>query len=301
MQNNYLFETGYPVQEIFAVSDPSFSKFDISDFYFENLPPLESNVGFFSPMGIQDVLLEMYIRGERQESPLLAVTEDNNRMHMLLVGENIWKWRLQSFQRDLNFKNFDDFIGKLILYLSSSKNKSRLMVEYESMYESGNTAKIKASFFDETYSFDSNADLQLNISQESSATQQELPMLLQGGYYEADLSDLAAGTYSFSVSEKNNGISRAGSFTILDFDLEKQFLSSNYKKLQRLASNSKGALFFPEDITVLIETLRTDQSYSPIQKSKQIVVPLIDIKITLLVIVLAMAIEWMLRKYNGLT
>ncbi|SHJ02165.1 hypothetical protein SAMN04487911_109113 [Arenibacter nanhaiticus] len=301
VQNNYLFETGYPVQDIFAVSDPSFSKFDISDFNIEGFPPLESNVGAFSPMGTQDILLEMYIKGERQDSPLLSVTEDNNSIHMLLSGENIWKWRLQSFKRDSNFKNFDDFIGKLILYLSSSKNKSRLMLEYESMYESGNKAKIKASFFDETYSFVSNAALQLKVFQKSSSTKQEMPMLLQGRHYEADLSDVVPGSYSFTVSEKNEGISRSGSFTIMDFDLEKQFLSSNYEKLQRLANNSKGELFFPEDITDLIEILRTDQSYSPIQKSKQIVVSLIDVKIILLVIVLALVIEWILRKYNGLT
>ena len=43
-----------------------------------------------------------------------------------------------------------------------------------------------------------------------------------------------------------------------------------------------------------------DNRYQTIQKSNKNTVPLIDFKILLLVIVLSLAIEWFLRKYNGL-
>ena len=47
-------------------------------------------------------------------------------------------------------------------------------------------------------------------------------------------------------------------------------------------------------------TCLKDERYLPIQKSSKNIVPLIDWKYLLFLIVLTLAIEWFLRKYNGL-
>ena len=50
-----------------------------------------------------------------------------------------------------------------------------------------------------------------------------------------------------------------------------------------------------------IRTPYADPNYVPTQKSKQIVVPLIDFKFLLGLIIAALSLEWFIRKYNGLT
>jgi hypothetical protein len=100
--------------------------------------------------------------------------------------------------------------------------------------------------------------------------------------------------------EKEN-LSRSGQFTILDFDVEKQFTASNYMKLQRLAKSTGGELFFPDQTDSLALHLYGNPKFTPIQKSKLNVVPLIDFKWILGIIVLALTLEWFIRKYNGLT
>jgi hypothetical protein len=173
-------------------------------------------------------------------------------------------------------------------------------LEYENIYQGLNEATIKATYFDETFVFDNNATLNLILSGIENNTSRQIPMLLKKGYYEADISTLPSGDYSFTASVKDENLTKTGKFTILDYDLEKQLLSSNYKKLDRLAKSTNATLYFPSQVSNFIEDIIKDNRFVPIQKSKQNVVSLIDFKILLGIIVAALTAEWFIRKYNGL-
>lgn len=293
-QENFSIETGYPMLDVVGVLNPAFSKYDISDFDSSNYPPLLSSSGSISFAGVSESLLSMNIRGVNLSNSLFSLSTNNESKTALLLGENIWKWRIQSYRNDSNFENFDKFIGKLFLYLSENKKKNRLNLEYQSIYEGIGKAKIAASYFDETFVFDTNASLILTINNK------EIPMLLKNEYFEADLSYLKPGNYNFSVTVNKGTIKRGGKFTILDFDVEQQFLSSNYKKLEKVALATKSELIYPSGIIQLIDRLNSDNRYVPIQKSTENVVSLIDFRILLAIIIVALALEWFIRKYNGL-
>ncbi len=296
----YRVEDGYPTQEVFGVLNPSFSKFDITDFSMDDFPPLNSNAG---TIGVEnaETLVQMKILGTTLRSPLLFALDNENGKEVVLVGENIWKWRMQSFRNNQNFQNFDDFIGKLMLYLSSNKGKNRLDVDYKSVYEGSNEAKIKASYFDEAFVFDSNASLIIKLKNTESGSSQEIPMLLKNNLYEADLTNVLPGQYTFTVNVEQENRTQSGSFTILDFDVEKQFLSTDYRKLEQLASATNGKLYFPSNTNDLVQSLLSDNRFVPTQKATQNIVSLIDFRVLLAIIIAALAAEWFIRKYNGLT
>ena len=115
-----------------------------------------------------------------------------------------------------------------------------------------------------------------------------------------DLSSLSASDYAFTVSVANEGLKQSGSFTILDFNVEQQFLNADVTKLQRLATNSNGRSYFIANTDSLVAQLVNDKRFATIQKSTKKVVPLIDWKYLLALIALSLAIEWFMRKYNGL-
>ena len=125
-------------------------------------------------------------------------------------------------------------------------------------------------------------------------------MLMKGGYYEADLTDLPSGDYTFTATVKDKNLSRSGGFTILDFDVEQQFLSSDYIKLGRLAERTQGKLFFPAETKDLVAQLMAEEQFVPIQKSKQNVVSLIDFQFLFRAYCSCVGCEWFIRKYNGL-
>ncbi|MDL5511841.1 VWA domain-containing protein [Arenibacter sp. M-2] len=301
IQNSFLVETGYPVQELFASPNAAFSKFDISDFSLQDFPPLLSDAGPVTILGHGEPLLKIRIKGVDMDQPLLSTVEEDASKHAILVGENIWKWRVQNYRNDQAFVEFDAFLGKLILYLTTSKGKNRFVLDYSSIYNNSNETKIKATYFDEAFVFDANASINIKVVNKSTNTSLEFPMLLKDGYYEADLSHLTPATYDFIATVTKENLSRSGSFSVLDFDAEKQFSSSNYGKLNRLANNTTGKLYFPDQMDSLVTALETDTKFVPVQKSKQIVVPLIDFKFLLGIIVAALSLEWFIRKYNGLT
>ncbi|MBT2162988.1 vWA domain-containing protein [Zobellia barbeyronii] len=288
-------------EEVFGVLNTGFSLFNSGDFSVDYFPPLQSSLGDIILNGKNDILLTQRIKGVNLKEPLLAVFEGNEKRDAVLFGENIWKWRMQAYRNTQSFKNFDDLIGKLVLYLATNKSRQRLTLDYENIYAGSNETRISATYFDKAFAFDANADIILKLKNSGTKSNTEVPMLLKGNYYEADLSNLSPGKYDFTVVVKKENLSKSGSFTILDFDVEKQFLATDNKKLQRLAQNTGGSLYYPNQKDDLIRNLLGDDHYLPTQKNKQNVVSLIDFKLLLGLMVFALALEWFLRKYNGLT
>ncbi len=299
IQKGYRIEGGYPIQETFAVLNSGFTKFDISDFSVDDFPPLSNGAGLIDA-GNAEALMQMKILGRTLDSPLLLAVDNNGAKEMALFGENIWKWRMQSYREYQHFENFDAFIGKLMLYLSSNKTKNRLNVEYQNIYEGSGAAKIKASYFDEAFVFDGNATVILKLKNSDTGTSKEIPMVLKGNFYEADLSNFTPASYSFTVTVKGENRSQSGKFTILDFDVEQQFLATDAKKLKQLASATNGELYFPNEVDALVKYLTSDNQFIPTQKSSENTVSLIDFRILLAIIIAALSAEWFIRKYNGL-
>ncbi|CAM4383184.1 vWA domain-containing protein [Zobellia nedashkovskayae] len=287
-------------EEVFGVLNTGFSLFSSTDFSVDDFPPLQSTLGDIILNGKNDILLTQRIKGVNLKQPLLAVFEGNEKRDAVLFGENIWKWRMQTYRNAQSFKNFDDLIGKLVLYLGTNKSRQRLTLDYENIYAGSNETRISATYFDKAFAFDANAEIVLRLKNLESKLNTEVPMLLKGNYYEADLSNLQPGKYDFTVVVKKENLSKSGSFIILDFDVEKQFLATDDKKLQRLAQNTGGSLYYPTQNSDLTQDLLSDDRYLPTQKNKQNVVSLIDFRLLLGLMVFALALEWFLRKYNGL-
>jgi len=287
IQSSYTKENSNQSEEIIPVLNEGFSTFDTADFSVIDFPPLQNNLGAISILKSNESLLNQQIKGIPLKDPLLSVITDEEIKEAVLFGENLWKWRAQTYRATQNFTSFDDFLGKIVLYLATTKPKNRLVVDYKPIYEGNNNTKITATYFDEAFVFDYEASVYINLK--SDAT------------YEVDVSNLQAGVYTFKVGVKNKKINRTGTFTILDFDVEKQFLSGNYKKLGRLAEETKGTLYFLDKAATLLEDLSANKQYVPIQKSKENIVSLIDFRLLLALIVIALAMEWFIRKYNGLT
>ena len=300
VQSDFKIENGYPQQEIFGTLNNGFSKFEITDFDLTDFPPLESNSGPLTFNQSHETLLGVTIKGLDMKSPLLTVYGANTRKNALLTGEGLWKWRVQSFRNSGDFSNMDAFIGKLIRYLTGSNLKNRLNLSYSYNYEGSSSAYISATYFDETYVFNPNARIDISVTNKETRIKKSMPMVLKNGYFEADLTNFTPGEYEFTVKVKGESYSETGVFTISNFDLEKQFVSSNYKKMQQLAQISGGTHTFSSEYEEIIAELISSNAFVPTQKSAENVVPLIDFKILLGLIALAFSLEWFIRKFNGL-
>lgn len=278
----------------------NYANFIINDIDFNSFPPLDSEFGEVEFNTTNDVILYKTVNGITTEESLLSTFETGNKREALLLGENLWKWRAQSYLNQNTFNKFDDFIGKLIQYLASNKRKSRLNLNYESFYDGSTDVKISAQYFNKNYEFDSKGSLTITLKNKETEATTAQPLILKNNFYETDLSNLPAGEYAFTVSANNGESTRSGAIKILDYNVEQQFLNANVTKLQQLATNTNASSYFIDATNTLIDNLISDPRFATIQKSNKNIVPLIDFKFLLGLIALSLAIEWFLRKFNGL-
>ncbi|WP_289023919.1 VWA domain-containing protein [uncultured Salegentibacter sp.] len=286
-------------QEIFAVRNPNFNQFQFEDAVFSNFPPLEDKFGNIEleSNSIESIYFQE-IENVETTQPLLAIQGNAQRKIGYIFGENIWRWRSASFLEDKSFEAFDNFFGKLVQNLASTKQRERLTLDYESFFYENESAIINANFFDQNYQFDPKANLLITV--EDSLNSFESQFILKNNTYQVDLGGLPPGTYTFQVNEAETGLSRSGSFEVISYNIEQKFISANKNAMQALAENSGTRIFYQNQTQEFINRLLNADKYKPVQKSQQKDVPLIDWFYLLFLLVLILAIEWFYRKYKGL-
>jgi hypothetical protein len=230
----------------------------------------------------------------------LAFAENQGKRSAFLLGENLWKWRLQSHVENQSFEKFDIFVDKIIQFLASNDSKKSLVVNHESFYNSGEAIEISAQYFNKNYEFDEKARLTISLTNIKTKQTKNYDLLKGNNSYKVNLDGLSAGAYNFSVKELNSNTSYSSHFEILDFDIEKQFVNPDVMKLNQLASQTQAKVHYPNQVDVLIKTLLENEEYKAVQKEIVNKTPLIDWVWLLVLIAISLASEWFVRKYNGM-
>lgn len=299
-QNSLQFKMSSQKEDYLADFSTQFNLFAIDNIGFENLPPLQNAFGTVTAKENVDVLLSSRIRNVNTNAPLFAYTENQGKRNAFLLGENIWKWRLQSHIDNQSFDKFDVFVDKTIQFLASNNAKKSLVVNHESFYNSGEAIEINAQYFNKNYEFDENARLTISLTNKKTKQTKNYDLLKSNNSYKVNLDGLSAGEYSFKVVEAKSKSTYNGFFEVLDFDIEKQFVNPDLNKLTQLASQTQGKVFHPNQIDDLIKSLVENEEYKAVQKAIVKKTPLVDWIWLLILIAISLASEWFIRKYNGL-
>jgi hypothetical protein len=299
-QKDLFFKMSSQSESYIAEYQDNFNLFDIEDIGFSQFPPLENPFGIIATAANLDVLLGSSIRNINTNSPLLAFSENQGKRTAYLLGENSWKWRLQSHVDTKSYEKYDIFIDKTIQYLATNASKKSLVVNHDGFYNSGNAIEISAQYFNKNYEFDDKANLNITVVNRKTKAKKSYDLLKSNTDFKVNLDGLEVGKYDFVVKELNSNSVYNGYFEILDFDIEKQFVNPDLAKLTQLANQTKGQLLFPDKVDLLIKSLLENEEYKSIQKSIIKKIPLIDWFWLLIILLLSLASEWFLRKYNGM-
>lgn len=299
-QDNYSFKMSGQKEDYLASFDSQFNLFALDNIGFEQFPPLENPFGAITASGNANILLTSTIRNIPTNQPLLAFTENQGKRSAFLFGENIWKWRANSYVNKKSFTDFDIFLDKTIQYLASNNARKSLVVNHERFYNSGEGIEITAQYFNKNYELDEKARLTISVTNSKTKQVKHYDLLRTSNAFKVNLDGLAAGNYSFTVKELNSNSVYSSSFEVLDFDIEKQFVNPDWNKLNQLANQTKGKAYLANQADILIKQLLADDSYKAVQKTLVKKSPIIDWIWLLVLIAISLASEWFIRKYNGL-
>ncbi len=286
-------------ETIFASEQAGFDAFQFQNIAFETFPPLLTNYGKVSINAENKTILNQKINDVVTNYPMLTLVNTDGQKQALWDGEGMWKWRLAHFKAKQNFNDFDTFMVDMIQYLSSNKEIDRLAITYDKSYFQHDNINIVANFVDENYAFDANKTLILKLISKTTKQAKTYQFLLDNQQYKLTIDGLAAGDYSFTVLVSGTSFKKIGQFTVLDFDIEKQFATANYTKLSQLANQTNSKPFLLSETAKLLTKLENEK-HKPIQKETVVKTALIDWKWLLPLLFLVFSLEWFIRKYTGL-
>ena len=299
-QNSFDFKMSSQNEDYLARFDDQFNLFATDNIGFDSFSPLQNRFGTITSISPSSVLLQSQIRNIETNQPLLAFCEAQGKRSAYLFGENSWKWRMQTNIDTKSFEKYDVFIDKIIQFLISNNSKKSLVVTHERFYNSGEPLEITAQYFNKNYEFDDRARLSATITNKNTKQTKKFDLLKTTNAFKVNLDGLEAGQYTFNIKELNSNSTYNSYFEIIDFDIEKQFVNPDRDKLKQLTTQTNSQLIMPNQLDLLIKSLLNDNNYKAIQKDVTTKTPIIDWYWLLLLIAIALASEWFIRKYNGM-
>lgn len=299
VQDDLAFKMSSQREDYIPTFETKFNLFALDDLGFSNLPPLHHPFGTVQAKASTTTLLSSKIRNIATEMPLLTFVENKANRSAYLLGENIWKWRLQYYVDHKSFDNFDIFIDKTIQFLATNQAKKSLVVTHESFYNSGDAIEINAQYFNKNFEFDEQARLNISIKNRETSAVKQYDLLKSTNSFKVNLDGLAAGKYDFVVTELNSKTKYNSFFEILDFDIEKQFVNPDLRQLSELSTRTSAFLSYGANTDALIKQLLNDKTYNAVQREVVKKTPLIESMWLLIILCVTLASEWFIRKYHG--
>jgi hypothetical protein len=299
-QSDFEFKMSSQKEDYLASFNSNFNLFALDNIGFDSFPPLENPFGTITAKPNVTTLLSSSIRNVPTNAPLLAFSETSGKRCAYLFGENIWKWRADSYVNKKSFNEFDVFLDKTMQFLVSNDSRKSLVVNHERFYNLVDAIEISAQYFNKNYELDEKARLTIAVTNSKTKQIKKFDLLKSNSNFKVNLDGLTPGNYTFQVKELNSNSSYSSSFEIIDFNIEKQFVNPDLPKLKQLASHTNGLTYVPNQVEQLIKNLLENPNYKMLEKTSIQKTPLIDWYWLLLLIVLSLSVEWFVRKYNGL-
>lgn len=276
-----------------------YTSFQLADIGFSNFAPLEDFFGEVKFNGVYNTLLFQKLGNISTKKALLATFEDNGRKGGVLLGEGLWKWRMNSYAIHKSFEPFDGFMANLVQFLASNTSSNRLQAHTESLFYANESILLTANYLDENYNFDNRAKLWLTVSNKKTNFLSKIPLSVGSHGFFTELNKLVPGDYNYLVTIENQPDSASGTFTILPFEIEQQYSNASDSQLKIVAKNTDGFVFYEQQGKELMAKLLDENSFKSIQKSSIEKTPLIDFKWLLGLVILLLSVEWFVRKYYG--
>ena len=220
----------------------NFNSFRIND-SLNNLFSTSNNllVPFNTPTinNLSDVLFYKKVGGVITKQPIFFFTKDNINS-AFLIGEGLWRLKLNSFEIYENSLVFDKFISNIVQSILVDENKKRFDVKYKPIYTSENEIDFFADLYDKNFELTNKPDVELSINDENGNN--FVNEFLKNDKRFFLKINLPVGKYNFVAKTNLNDqtLFDSGKFTVVSPDIESRITKGNTNFLNNLASKHDG-------------------------------------------------------------
>ena len=289
------------IDEVYPFLSSTFDDFQLSDSVknmISLMPPLKLQFGSYFVNNPSKVLLYQKIKDINSLNPLISFENIDKRIG-IIFGEGYWKWRLRNFYLNNSHNSFDDFFNKVIQYLVTNEDKSKLRLDYNKSYFENESIIISAELYNSSFDLYNEKNIELKLFNSKNEIF-DYNFDKYENSYSLNIGALESDNYRFEVFVKDSDVStKTGVITVKPVKVEELNLITDYNFLNNLSSANNGSLFWPNEINLLISEIKSSKSQKIIRTSNDIL-KLIDINSLLIFLLFFIFLEWFIRKYNGL-
>jgi hypothetical protein len=289
--------------DVTPVVNSNFRDFSFSDNtngIFARYPPADVPFGKFTWPATASVLLYQRIGSIATDRPLLMVWPDNNRKISVLIGEGLWRWRLNEFSDTGNTVAFDELFSKLVQYLSTLEDKRKFRsFPLQNEFSDSEPVVIESQVYNDLFELVYGNTIKLDVRNESGAVT-NYNYVISPGSARYRIGGLKEGVYRFTASTVVNDKTETvnGQFLVRAQNLEAQNLTADFGLLRSVAQQSGGKFYPSAQINQLTTDLQQVKAASLIH-TEETFNQLINLKWVFFLLLTLISAEWFMRKYLG--
>ncbi len=153
------------MNEVTPRMNKDFALYTISDDLrkaINNFEPLQVPFATYRAQASAAIMLRQKIGTVETDFPLMLFSSDTDRKTAMLLGEGIWRWRLQDFQEHGNHVLFDEFISKTVQYLSVRNERRNFRIVTKNSFNENESITFEAEVYNASYELINQPDVLRN-------------------------------------------------------------------------------------------------------------------------------------------
>ena len=288
---------------VFGAINHDFSQFIVSEDLKSNIlnyPPISVPYGEVTIPATANAIIYQKIGSITTGKPLLYLNEVNGVKSAFLLGEGIWKWRMQEYALNESTESFDELFSKTIQYLSTKVDKRKFKCyPTANEYTENQTVIFRSEVYNEIYERTYGLPIQITVKGEKEFVK-DFSYSPSSAYSQLEMSNFPPGLYEYVAKvrlDNKNEIVR-GKFTVAELQLERLDQVADFNLLRHVANNTGGEFYKLSQADEMLRDVDNIQLQGIIHTQED-VFPLINLKWIFYILLLLVTIEWFTRKFNG--
>jgi len=300
-----VYDNSDQLQEVFAMPQPEFSAFNLSDSAKQkigSLPPLLAPFGNYSSSPGNQVLFKQKIGDIATSYPLLSFADEGGRRIGLLLGEGLWRWQLAEYKASGNHHAMEELLDQSVQYLTANANHQQFRAyPAKNIFDEGEDVIINAELYNDALELVNTPDVHIDLTAHSGKKYSFL-FSRNGQSYQLNAGTLPVNEYTYTANTKvgNKTFAVNGHLTVKALNLETRQSAANHQLLNTIAKQSGGQMLLPSQMDKLADLIRKNDNVKTIVYEAKHYDDLVDIKWVFILILALLSAEWFMRKREGL-
>jgi len=290
------------MNEVEPVLDENFPLFTLSDEFkkvAKKFPAINSPFGSYQSSSA-NVLFYQRIGIVDTKTPLLLFNTSGNRKTAILNGEGIWKWRLYEYAINKNHNAFNEFVSKVVQYLSIKDDKSFFRIISKNNFMENESIEMDAELYNQSYELINEPDVNITITN-SENKNFSFAFGKTSNAYRLNAGMFPVGQYKYSATAKvaDKIYYQNGMFSVTALQVELTNTTADHLMLYNLAKKRKGEMLYPQQLENIVNKLNAREDIKSISYSQKKLNDLINLKWIFFLLLALLSLEWFMRKRNG--